>query len=44
MKQLDKTSIVPASAAVARIPFTKDVRRLSSLSRIGHTIPPTQAP
>ena len=44
MKQLERMSITPASAAVARIPFAKDVRRLSSLSKIGHTIPPTEAP
>ena len=44
MIQLDKTSITPARAAVARIPFMKDVRRLNSLSKIGHTIPPTEAP
>ena len=44
MKQLEKASIAPANAAVARIPFMKDVRRLSSLRRMGHTIPPTEAP
>ena len=44
MKQFEKMSITPASAAVARIPFAKDVRRPSSLSKIGHTIPPTDAP
>ena len=44
MRQLAKISIAPARAAVARIPFMKVVRLLSSLSMIGHTIPPTEAP
>ena len=44
LEQLEKVSKKPASATVARIPFMRDVRRLSSLSKIRHIIPPTEAP